>query len=209
MGTPRVCYYTSLDDLTTYEKADARWNSPTMGDQSPGLAHLLHLILQLINGRAPCTDAKLTQKRPDPVVSETTLQGGIQSGNGDLNNPNTEKGDTKLGEQAEISQTSNLKEFSRYPNAHPMTWDHLSETDVAGEDRVGSSGVKSPPALPMTQLSSSAKLPQECTPILTAGSLTPSSDGPGKQEQIRAANDQSRSQFKRASRLEVKRIRQM
>lgn len=151
-----------------------------MRDQSPGLTRLLHLILQLINGRAPCIDLKSTHDRPDPVVSETTLQGGIESGNGGLNSPNTEKGHTKIGEQAEMLQISNLKEVSRYPNAHPMIWNHLSETDAVDEDQVKSTGVKGSPALPTTQLSSSAKRLQECTPILTAGSLTPSSDGPDK-----------------------------
>lgn len=177
-----------------------------MGDQ---LTRLLHLILQLINGRAPYTDAKCTQKRHKPVVSGTTLQGEIESGNEGLNGPNTGKGDTKLGEQAEMSQISNLKEFSRYPNAHPMIWDHLSETDAVESDRIGSSDVKSSPALLTMQLSSSAKLLQECTAILTAGLLTPSSDGPDKQEQIRAANGQSLPQMERASKLEVKKIRQM
>jgi hypothetical protein len=207
MGTPRVFYYTSLDDLTTHENADIRWNFPAMGDQSPGLTRLLHLILQLLDGRAPCTEAESAQRRADPVVSETILQVEVESSNRGSGSPNIEKGDTKRGEQADMSQISNLKEFSRYPNAHPMIWDHLSETVAAEEDRIESSGVKSSPALPTPQLSSSPKLLQGGTPIFTESSS--SGEGLDEQKQVQAANDQSRSQFERASRLEVKRIRQM
>ncbi|EEA19287.1 hypothetical protein PMAA_000870 [Talaromyces marneffei ATCC 18224] len=182
-------------------------NFMAIRDQSPGLTRILHLILQLINGRASCIDTKPTQNPPDPVVSETTLHGGIESGNGDLNNPNTEKGNSKVGEQAEISQISNLKEFSSYPNAHPMVWNHLFEKDATSQDRVGSLGEKSSLASPTLQLPSSEKLLQECIPVPTASPVA--DDGLDMQEQVRPVNDQSRSHLERASRLEVKRIRQI
>ncbi|KAI7977483.1 hypothetical protein EIK77_000316 [Talaromyces pinophilus] len=180
------------------------WNSPTMGDQSPGLTRLLHLVLQLLDGRAPCTDVESTQRCADLVASETTLQVAIEPSN---RGSNIEKGDTELGKQADMSQISNLKAFSRYPNAHPMVWNHLFENDAVSQDRVESLGVRSSPASRTTQIPSSEKLHQECIPTPIASPVT--DGGLDKQEQAHPVNDQSRSQLERASRLEVKRIRQV
>ncbi|KAI7970336.1 hypothetical protein EIK77_002433 [Talaromyces pinophilus] len=205
MGTLQVCYHTSLDDLTTHENAEICWNSPAMGDQSPGLTRLLHLVLQLLDGRAPCTEAE--QRRADPVASETTLQVEVESSNRGSDSPNIKKSDTELGIQADMSQISNLKAFSRYPNAHPMVWNHLFEKGAVSQDRVESLGVRSSPASRTTQLPSSEKLHQECIPTPIASPVT--DGGLDKQEQAHPVNDQSRSQLERASRLEVKRIRQV
>ncbi|KAI7968773.1 hypothetical protein EIK77_000719, partial [Talaromyces pinophilus] len=170
-----------------------------MGDQSPGLTRLLHLVLQLLDGRASCTEAESTQRRADPVASETTLQVDVESSNRGSDSPNIKKGDTELGKQADMSQISNLKAFSRYPNAHPMVWNHLFENDAVSQDRVESLGVRSSPASRTTQIPSSEKLHQECIPTPIASPVT--DGGLDKQEQAHPVNDQSRSQLERASRL--------
>lgn len=95
--------------------------------------------MRLVNERSPCTDAKATQKHPDQNVLGTKPQDGVESGNGDLDDSSIEKDGTKLEGRAEILHISNLKEFSRYPNAHSMVWDHLFEEDAMSHDHVESS----------------------------------------------------------------------
>ncbi|KAI7970984.1 hypothetical protein EIK77_005252 [Talaromyces pinophilus] len=194
-GSEPVTTRQLIELLESAVEAQGRWSSRQVENEKYGSS---------TDGRAPCTEAESTQRRADLVASGTTLQVEVESSN---RGSNIEKGGTELGKRPDMSQVSNLKAFSRYPNAHPMVWDHLFEKDAVTQDQVESLGVGSSPASRTTQLPFSEKLYQGRTPTPTASPVT--DDGVDKQEQARPVNDQSRSQLERGSRLEVKRIRQM
>ncbi|EED11527.1 conserved hypothetical protein [Talaromyces stipitatus ATCC 10500] len=90
---------------------------------------------------------------------------------------------------------------------HPMIWDHLFGRDAVNQERVGSLGVESSPSLPTTQRLTSPELLQGCTPIPTV--RTPGDDVLDDQEESGPANTQSSPRMEKASRLEVKKVRQI